>query len=103
MTRTLAGLPGFSYKEVIADGADGESLIVNPLHGKPLTCTLIAGDSTGKIQFTTSPIEDVRDETCVWQDWPGASTGTVSDVLLGAVTAVRGVSISGEISVELVY
>jgi len=102
MTITIGGVSGYAYQETIADGENGESVIVQPLNGKNLACTLIAGANTGKIQFTTSPIANVEAGTATWQDWDGVTTGTGSDVLLVA-TAVRGVSTSGEVTVEFVY
>ena len=98
----IIGKQGYAYQETIASG-NGDSVIVHPLNGKPLTCTLIAGSNTGKIQFTTSSEAAVIAGTATWQDWEGVTTGTGSDVLVGAVTAVRGVSTSGEVKVELVY
>jgi hypothetical protein len=99
----ISGTKGHSYQETIATGTNGDSVIVHPLNGKPLTCTLIAGAGTGKIQFTTSSEAAVIAGTATWQDWEGVTTGTGSDVLIGAVTAVRGVSTSGEVKIELVY
>ena len=98
----ISGTKGHSYQETIASG-NGDSVIVHPLNGKPLTCTLIAGSNTGKIQFTTSSEAAVIAGTATWQDWEGVTTGTGSDVLVGAVTAVRGVSADGEVKVEFVY
>lgn len=95
---------GFQHKETIADGVNGASLIVNTGDTKgKITCTIIAGANTGKFQFTTSPDADIVAETATWQDWvKGDTTGTDYDVLDGPVTGLRGVSVSGEIVVEIV-
>jgi hypothetical protein len=99
----ISGTRGYAYQEVIADGDNGETVVVNPIYGKPLTCTLIAGSNDGKIQFTTSPLANIIAGTETWQDWDGVTTGTGTDVLVGSVTAVRGVSTDGEVTVEFVY
>ncbi len=101
----LATGKGYTHTEVIADGDTGDAVVIPPLaNGKErITCTLIAGASTGKFQVTTSSDAKVTAGTATWQDWAkGAQTGTVSDVLVGPVTGVRGVSTSGEISIEVV-
>lgn len=94
---------GYDYGEVIADGENGNSILIpNDLVGN-LTCTVIAGSNTGKVQFSTSREESVLGGSAVWQDWPqGNVTGTTYDVLVGPVTSIRGVSVSGEITIEVV-
>lgn len=95
---------GFSVKETIADGENGDSYIIptGEINSR-ITCTLIAGANTGKFQITTSPDADIVDESAVWQDWvKGNTTGTAHDVLIGPITGLRGVSVSGEIIIEIV-
>lgn len=93
---------GFEYTETIADGANGNTIIIPP-GACDLTCRIIAGANTGKFQFTTSLDATVLNGTCTWSDWPkGAVTGTDYDVLEGPVTGIRGVSSSGEITIEIV-
>ena len=95
---------GFEYSETIANGANGNTLLIPKVSGKEkVTCTLIAESNTGKIQVTTSPVANVMAGTETWQDWGGVTTGIGSDVIISAVTAVRGVSTSGEVKVEFVY
>lgn len=95
---------GFEYTETIADGANGDSVLLPGIaDAERVTCTIIAGANTGKFQFTTSSDAAVLAGTCTWIDWPkGTVTGTEYDLLLGPVTAVRGVSVSGEINIEIV-
>ena len=101
--RTYKNLRPMHHTETIADGENGATLQV-PTTGRPITCTLIAGANTGKIQITTSSDAAVAAGTCTWIDWDyGDTTGTQPDVLTGPVTGIRGVSISGEVSIEIVY
>ena len=95
---------GYHYTETIATGATGNTVIIPPFDsGKSITCTLIAGTSTGKFQITTSSDSAVTAGTATWQDWyEGNKTGTVSDAIISPVTAVRGVSVSGAIVIEIV-
>ena len=97
-------VPGWHHKETIAGGATGNDVIIPPLPaGKTVTCTLIAGANTGKFQITTSSDEDIKAGTATWQDWAkGDSTNTVTDVIIGQVTGIRGVSVSGEVKIEIV-
>lgn len=103
LSKRIIGM-GFEYTETIADGADGDTVLLPGISdGENITCTMIAGANTGKFQFTTSSDAAVAAGTCTWIDWPkGNVTGTDYDLLLGPVTAVRGVSISGEITIEIV-
>ena len=97
--------PGYEYSADILDGVTGPSVVIPPMgtEGATVTCTIIAGANTGKIQFTTSPDADVIADTANWQDWPnGDTSGTYSDSIISPVTAVRGVSVSGNITIEIV-
>lgn len=95
---------GYTHKETLATGVTSDPIVIPPLPaGAQVRCTVIAGAGTAKIQDTTSPDADVAADTAVWQDWSaGNKTGTYSDVLLRPGTAVRGVSVSGEIAFEIV-
>jgi len=104
MTKRESWQLGYTYEETIAGGQTGDVVIIRPDNSKgSITCTIIAGSNEGKFQFTTSPDASVKAGTCVWIDWPkGAVSGTNYDVIAGPVTAVRGVSVSGEINIEIV-
>ena len=104
-TKRESYLSGYHYAEIIATTETGATLAIPVLlAGKVITCTLIAGAGSGKFQITTSSDAVVKAGTAtVWQYWAKVSrTGTVSDVLTGPVTAIRGVSVSGEIKIEVV-
>jgi len=91
------------YSASIADGENGEAVRVTLSPGGRLSCTIVAGANSGKIQYTTSLDTAVSAGTATWQDWPkGTVTGTASDSLIAPVSAVRGVSVSGAITVEFV-
>lgn len=96
---------GWIYSEIIADGEISDPIKIKP-NGKGISnisCTLIAGANIGKFQITTSSDADVKAGTAIWQDWvKGDSTGIVSDVLVGQITGIRGVSVSGEVKIEIV-
>ena len=97
---------GYTYLETVGDGLTGDAVVIFPLKvgSKRVTVTMINGANTGKIQFSTSSDALVSAGTATWQDWPkGAITGTDSDSLVGQVTALRGVSTSGEVKYEIIY
>jgi len=94
--------PGWTHKETLADGVTSDPIII-PTYSERVTCTVVAGANTAKIQSTTSPEANVLAATATWQDWPaGNKTGTYSDSIISPCTAVRGVSVSGEIVFEVV-
>lgn len=94
----------YHYQETISDGETGEDVKIPAFpNGNPVTCTIIAGANMGKFQITTSSDDKVLSSTANWQDWElGTITGTVTDVLIGSACGIRGVSVSGEIHIEIV-
>lgn len=104
MVQRNAYFTGFEYSETISDGTTGNDIIIPPLpEGKVIGCRLIAGAGTGKFQDTLSSDADVLAGTAEWNDWfVGDQTGTASEYLMPNVTGIRGVSISGEIKIEIV-
>jgi hypothetical protein len=95
---------GYAYKETIANGLTGDTIKIPVLQaGKTISICLIAGSNTGKIQVTTSSDADVAANTATWSDLVlSANTGTVRDEITAPITGLRGVSTSGEISIEVV-
>ena len=97
---------GFFYTETIATTENGETVQIPPMgyNGTAITVTLVAGGSTGKVQVSTSSDAIIAaGSAIIWQDWPkGVQTGTISDVLVGPVTGIRGVSSSGEVTIEII-
>ena len=100
----LAGIRSAEYTETISDGENGESIYVHPVNSPGgITCTVISSGNTGKIQTSTSPKSAISGGTATWSDWAEGDVTTItSDVIEGPVTGIRGVSISGEISIEIV-
>jgi len=101
---SLSGARSAEQTETIADGENGEPIYVHPTNASgQITCTVIPGGNTGKIQITTSPKSAIVADTATWQDWAeGNVTATTSDVITGPVTGIRGVSVSGAITIEIV-
>ncbi len=93
---------GWAYEDTLANGVTGETIPIESLNGGQVTGTVIAGAGTGKLQFTTSLPSKVALGTEVWQDWAaGEVTGTVSEAIYGPISGVRGVSVSGEVTIEV--
>ena len=102
---SIKGTERFEYTETITNGATSELIYAHrdQSNSGNITCTLIAGANTGKFQVSTSSKASIIAGSAIWTDWAeGDSTGTVSDVLLGSVTGIRGVSVSGEVTIEVV-
>lgn len=84
----------------IPSGETGPWILLVP--GTPCTVSLHPGTS-GKLQFTTSRKELIDADTARAIDWSrGTVTSAVADIPEGPVTAVRGVSVSGTLVLELV-
>lgn len=99
-TQQNAGPGRLQTKSVIAGGAAGNPIKIVAF---PATVTLICSSSSGKVQFSTSQVADIDAGSATWQDWSkGVISATASDVTDGPITAVRGVSSSGSVTLEVV-
>ena len=94
---------GYEYTETISTGQIGNTIKITPITTKTgISCSLIAGTGYGKIQTTISPDAQVAAGNANWVDWPkGSVTGTEGDIIIGQVSGIRGISISGEIVLEV--
>lgn len=103
LTKRNSWVIGYEHSETIQDGENGNTIKIPPLQpGKVIACTLIAGSNSGKFQFSTALDADVLADTCEWNDWDnGTTTGSHTEVIVANVSAVRGVSVSGEIKIEI--
>ncbi len=103
VNRTVGRKPGYTHTEELLDGVTGDPVVIPPLNGQPVTAAVIITGVSGKIQFTLSSDAAVAAGSATWFDWePGTVTVNTVDGLLVGVTAVRGVSVSGVIDIELV-
>lgn len=94
---------GYHYKETIATGATGSDVFIPRLpKGREVGITLFAGANTGKFQATRSLDSDVLAGSATWFDVALTSTtGTVPDTITSPISGLRGVSLAGEISIEV--
>lgn len=85
-------------KQVIPDGETGDPVYIYEDY-----CTITCIPSgTGKIQYTTGRKDEVQNNEAIWRDWNrGNITSSASDIPEGPVTAIRGVSVSGQVVVEV--
>ena len=92
---------GWTYSETVADGVTSNPVKIKP-NGKgvyAISVGLIAGANTGKIQFTLDADEAIDAGTAYWFDWDeGNCTGDTVDPSVAPVSALRCVSISGEVT-----
>jgi hypothetical protein len=94
----------WSYSGVVETGATGPAVYIPKEIEAVVSVGLVpAGGASGKVQYTLSPPAAVEGATATWRDWPGGVvTETTDDVLVGPVTAVRAVSSSGDVTLEVV-
>lgn len=93
----------YEYFETIADGATGNTVFIPGLHaGKTISVTIIAGSNSGYYEYSTSLDSEVEDGTSTWTTGDmGTITGTETEVLIANVSAIRCVSVSGQIALEI--
>ncbi len=95
---------GYSYSEDLADGITSDPVYIRSTGrgNSHLSVSMICGSNTGKIQTTISSLAKIEAGTATWIDWDkGSVTGTQIDVLVALVSAIRGVSVSGSVSFEI--
>lgn len=87
----------------IASGATSAPLFL-PDRQHAISVGLVpAAGASGKVQYTLSPTAAVDAGTATWRDWALGVVSTVTDdILQGPVTALRGVSASGSVTLEVV-
>lgn len=101
-TNTLDAGTFSGYGEVtVADGATGDAIL---LARRVATIALHPAEGgSGKIQYTTSLPSKVQNNTGRWIDWKaGVVAEATAAVVDGPVTAIRGVSVSGQLVIELI-
>ncbi len=95
---------GFSHYEEIADGITGDPILIPPT-GRGNTSgsvQLICGDNTGNIDYTIDTFDVISEGNATWLPWSkGEVTGTVLDIFIGPISAVRGVSVDGSIILKI--
>ena len=103
INKIIGGGRGQYFQGTVATGQTGAPVYTNDAVG-PVSVGLVpAGGASGKVQYTLSPAAAVAGATATWRDWPsGVVTETTDDVLTGPVTAVRAVSVSGNVTLEVV-
>ena len=87
-------IDAWEYEDTLSSAIDGSSVIV-PENIKNLSVTLQISAGSGKVQTTTSKLEDVLNNNAVWVDWDnGVVTSTTQDSCV-PITAIRQVNVSG--------
>ena len=74
--RGLGRKPGFHHEEDLLDGITSDPIVIPPLNGVPVTCTVVVTGVSGKFQYSTSSDDKVAAGTGVWQDWPLGEAAT---------------------------
>jgi len=96
---------GRSYHaEVVADGVTSDPLILpsiypyNPGHMPAVVAVIPAGGASGRIEFSLDDPAVVEAGTAQWIAWPhGDVSAAIADAINGPVTALRCVSVSGQV------
>jgi hypothetical protein len=84
----------------VASGATSDYIRVNYNNSK--TTVAVYPSNRARAQYTIDSPEEIVAATAVWIDWPlGNITSARTDTLLGVVTGIRLVSVSGTASMEV--
>jgi len=96
-------VPGRHHKEIVASGLTGDTVVITPTKKERIVCTLIPETlASGYFEFTTSSDADVVAGTATWQKWAsGTVSTTTTDAVIGTVTGLRIVSVSGSVTGEI--
>ena len=97
------GSPIWEGTEVLAAGQTGEPVILPGEAGAVdyWNVGLAITTGTGKIQYTLSGRDSVLLGTATWKDWDPGTVSSTADDSLYPVAAVRGVCVSGTITLEV--
>lgn len=86
-------------KQVIPTGETGDPVYI--YNSRHCSVTVIPSGSA-LLQYTTSRMDEVTNNQATWITWSrGTVTGNVTDIPEGPVTAIRGVSITGQVVIEV--
>lgn len=100
----ISGIKGYTHEETIPAGEEGEAVVVKPIANASgnVGVMMVPGSNTGKVQYTFSSMEKIEAGTANWVDWSdGEVTANAGTAFVAPVTAVRGVSVSGEVALEV--
>lgn len=98
--RSGAKRAGSVYECDLADGETSDPLVIYP--GEKATITAVPA-ATGKAQVTTVPPAEVATAAdAQWSDWDAGEVTAITDrVVDGEVTGIRGVSVTGNLTVRV--
>lgn len=93
----------FEYTETIESGKTGDAIMAPDYAGKLRDWVVgIIPSGTARIEYTLSTRSQVDAGAAVWRAWDAGDVTVNTDDLLGPVQAVRGVSVSGDVTIEVV-
>jgi len=103
LNRRAGRYPGWVYTEEMTTGGESEPISIPPLDGIPVSVTLITETGSGKIQFSTSPDDEVAAGSAEWTDWPlGLCTETKSDAVISPISGLKLIRTSGTVGIEII-
>ena len=99
---TPFGAARLGHKETLAVGTGAAVLIPGGIQQVSIGLAPQAS-SSGRVEFTLSPVAEVQAGTALWHSWPHSDVAvTTADVLTAPVTAVRAVVVSGTCDFEVI-
>jgi len=95
---------GWIYSETVADGATSDPVKIKP-NGKgiyAISVGIIPETGSGKVQFSLDSESDIDGGSADWFDWSaGEVTGGTSATFTSAISALRCISISGNVKFKI--
>ena len=104
--QTAVQTPGqavYEYQETVADGVTSEFIMAPDNAGKLRDWSVaVIPAGTARVEYTLSGRDTVAAGGGNWQQWDDGNVTSITSDLLGPVTAVRVVSVTGAATIEVV-
>ena len=88
-------------KEVLSANVTGDTYIIPDSVQYVTIGIIITGVASGRIEFSTSSIQDIMAGAGVWDSWPSGNVAVNTRDAVQNITAIRPVKVSGAGTVTL--
>lgn len=87
---------GIAFHQTVTQTGIGNSdYVLIPDHASQILCVLDPNGNTAKLQATVGSVDDINNNSAIWEDWDHGETISTKSCIYGPVTAIRIVVITG--------
>jgi hypothetical protein len=90
----------WEYQETLSSASEGVAVLV-PAGVDNITLSLIVTAGSGKVQYTVSPIANVKNNTANWVNWDAGTVSATATDAIYPITALKQVNVSGTTRLEV--